>query len=103
MKSSYADQINAARLLLGGLRNHATALARRGLDAGFATNLDTLLTDAQDLNAEQEALKSRLAEKTAALNAKLGELGKAASEVKKVAKLDLPKETWREFGISDTK
>lgn len=48
MKSSYADQINAARLLLGGL-------------------------------------------------------GKAAAEVKKVAKLDLPKETWREFGITDAR
>lgn len=103
MKSSYADQINAARLLLGGLRSHAKALAKRGLDAGFATNLDTLLTDAQTLNAEQEALKSRLAEKTAALNDKLSELGKAASEVKKVAKLDMPRESWKEFGISDAR
>jgi len=103
MKSSYADQINAARLLLGGLRNHATALARRGLDAAFTTNLDTLLTDAQTLNGEQEALKSRLAEKTTALNAKLDQLRKAASEVKKVAKLDLPKESWREFGITDSR
>jgi len=103
MKSSYANQINTARLLLGGLRNHATTLARRGLDADFTTNLDTLLTDAQTLNAEQEALKSRLAEKTTALNAKLAELGKAAAEVKKLAKLDLAKESWREFGITDSR
>lgn len=34
------------------------------------------------------------------LNAKLDEANKAASEVKKLVRMDLPKETWKEFGFS---
>jgi len=60
MKGSYADQINAARLLLGGLKSQGKVLAKRGLT-------------------------------------------KAAAEVKKLAKLDLPKESWKEFGITDAR
>jgi hypothetical protein len=103
MKGSYADQINAARLLLGGLKNQGKVLAKRGLDDAFAANFDTVLADAQKLDGEQEGLKSRLAEKTAELTAKLEEVAKAAAEVKKLVKLDLPKASWKEFGISDAK
>ena len=103
MKSSYADQINAARLMLNGLKNQGKVLAKRGLDDAFAANFDTVLAAAQKLDGEQEALKARLAEKTAELNAKLEEVAKAASEVKKLVKLDLAKESWKEFGISDAR
>ena len=103
MKGSYADQINAARLLLGGLKNQGKVLAKRGLDDAFAVNFDTVLADAQKLDGEQEGLKSRLAEKTAELTAKLEEVAKASSEVKKLVKLDLPKVSWKEFGISDAR
>jgi len=103
MKSSYADQINAARLMLNGLKNQGKVLAKRGLDDAFANNFDTVLAAVQKLDGEQESLKARLAEKTAELNAKLEEVAKAASEVKKLVKLDLPKESWKEFGITDAR
>ena len=101
MKNSYSDQINGARLLLSGLKNQGKVLARRGLDETFTTHFDTVLAAAQRLDGEQEALKARLAEKTAELNAMLAEVAQAASEVKKLVKLDFPKESWREFGITD--
>jgi len=103
MKGSYADQINAARLLLGGLKNQGKVLAKRGLDDAFTANFDSLLADAQRLDGEQEALKSRLAEKTTELSAKLEQLSGAAAEVKKLVKLDLPKQSWKEFGITDAR
>jgi len=103
MKGSYSDQINAARLMLNGLKNQGKVLAKRGLDDAFAANFDTVLADAQKLDSEQESLKSRLAEKTAELTAKLEEVTKASAEVKKLVKLDLPKQSWKEFGISDAK
>ena len=101
MKGSYADQINAGRLLLNGLKNQGKVLAKRGLDDTFTGNFDTLLADAQRLDGEQESLKARLAEKTASLTTKLEEVSKAAAEVKKLVKLDLPRESWKEFGIAD--
>jgi hypothetical protein len=103
MKSSYADQINAARLLLSGLKNQGQRLAKRGLDGAFTAHFDSVLADAQTLDSEQEALKARLAEKTAALNAKLEEVAAAASEVKKLVKLDFPQPSWKEFGIADVR
>lgn len=103
MKSSYADQINAARLLLNGLKNQGTVLAKRGLDDAFAAHFDTVLAAAQKLDGEQESLKARLAEKTAELAAKLEQVSKASAEVKKLVKLDFPKESWKEFGITDAR
>jgi hypothetical protein len=103
MKGSYADQVDAARLLLGGLKNHREALARRGLDDGFADRYAALLAEAQRLDAEQEGLKAALASKTAQLYGTLDELSRASSEVKKLVKLDFPQTGWKEFGISDSR
>lgn len=100
MKSTYADQLNAARLMLNGLKNQGGTLAKRGLDAAFTARFEAALADAQRLDAEQEALKARLAEKTAEFNAKLDEANKAVSEAKKLVRMDLPKETWKEFRFS---
>ena len=54
-------------------------------------------------NAEQEALKSRLKEKTTALDANMAELQQKVSEAKKVVKLAIPQASWKEFGITDSK
>jgi hypothetical protein len=37
----------------------------------------------------------------AAPQAKLAEVSKTVSEAKKIVKLDMPKDRWKEFGISD--
>ena len=50
-------------------------------------------------NSEQEALKARLKEKTAELEAECAGLFEIASEVRKIIKLEMPQESWKEFGI----
>jgi len=102
-KGSYADQINAAKLMLSGVRNQGKTLARRGLDQEFITGLEALHTQALKLDDEQEGLKARLQEKTAELDGVLEDLAVKVSEAKKMVKLDLPKPSWKEFGITDVR
>lgn len=59
------------------------------------------MNDLLTLDNEQEALKARLKEKTPALLEKTTLAEKKMSELKKLVKLELPQETWKEFGIAD--
>lgn len=65
--------------------------------------LEASAQKAQDLDNEQEALKSKLTAQTAALNANRDELTALLAEAKKLIKLDLPKTDWKQFGIADAR
>jgi len=100
-KMSLAKLLIDTGLMLGGLKNHGETLGRRGIDAEFLARFAGLRDRALNLNAEQEALKARLEEKTAELEIVLEELDRQRSEAKKVVKLDLPRTHWVEFGFND--
>ena len=87
--------------MLAGLNTNTERLAKRGITAEFITKLQTLHDEAKALDNEQEALKARQKEKSDALNKKMEEVEAVYREAKKVVKLDLPKESWKEFGIAD--
>lgn len=99
-KNSYASEINAAKLMVAGLKAKSDRVAKRGISGDFTSKLDTLQSDARSLDNEQEALKSRLKEKTAELEKKMKEMKKMMSEANKAVKLEMEKESWKEFGIS---
>ncbi len=101
--NSYADEIAATKVMLSGLKSNTEKLNKWGMDAEYLTNYDGLFNEVMSLDNEQEALKSRLKEKTATLNEKIDEMNKLYSNAKKVVKMQLPKESWREFGIEDVK
>ncbi|TCL57108.1 hypothetical protein EDC14_104711 [Hydrogenispora ethanolica] len=85
--------MNQTALLLAGLSAHAEQLAKRGLDAAFVAqfNLD-----------HNKHFKARLMEKTTAERVeKSARVGERYSLAKSLIKLELPPETWREFGIVD--
>lgn len=98
---TYAERISDAQVMAAGLKNNASQIARRGLDAAFIAELEADRTDAAALNDQQEKLKSDLKQKSADLEAKLAELDKKMAEAKKVVKMDFPKEQWAQFGITD--
>jgi len=103
MNTSYSDLLNSTRLMLSGLKSAGRPLAKRGLDEAFVSRLEVAGQKAHDLDAEQEALKAKLATQTVAVNANKEELLRLLAEAKKLVKLDLPKSEWRQFGITDTK
>jgi len=102
-KGSYAETINAAKLMLNGLGEHQSTLSKRGIDQAYLTEFSTLHQQAQSLDNEQESLKARLKEKTAELDKVIGLLGQKQSESKKLVKLDIPATSWKAFGIADSR
>jgi ribonuclease I len=100
-KDSYAEEVAAIRVMLSGARAHLTQLSKRGIDQAFITGFEADLNDMITMNNEQEALKARLKEKTAALDETSETAKKKMSELKKMIKIELPQESWREFGIED--
>ncbi|MDR1595199.1 MAG: hypothetical protein LBS43_12075 [Prevotellaceae bacterium] len=100
-KRSYAEQIANAQLMLSGLGNNIEQLSRRGITTEFVNRLSADVSESITLNNEQEKLKADLQAKTSQLQAKLTVVSKTLSEAKKIVKIDIPKEHWKEFGISD--
>ena len=98
--TTYAETLAAAQLISAGMRANLDKLAKRGMDAGFIAGMDGSAQKVAELNAEQEALKTRLKVKTSELESALADLKSQISESKKVIKLALDKDYWKEFGVS---
>ena len=101
--SSLGESLAGAGLMVAGLKGTIDKLKRRGLDEGFVASLEGLNKTIGELNAEQEALKSRLKEKTARIDEAFASLKGKLSEVRKMIKLELPQTGWKEFGITDVR
>ncbi len=100
---SLAETLAGSGLMVAGLKVNIDKLKRRGLDEGFVASLESLNKTIGELNAEQEALKSRLKEKTAQIDEAVASLKDKLSEARKVIKLELPQTGWKEFGITDVR
>jgi hypothetical protein len=100
-KDSYAEEVAAIRIMLSGARAHMPQLSKRGIDPEFIIGFEADLSAMINLNNEQEALKARLKEKTAALEETTQSAKKKMSELRKMIKIELPQESWKEFGIED--
>lgn len=61
----------------------------------------SLTANHRDPQQRAEKLKADLKTKTQDLDAKLGELKKLYSELKKSVKMDIEQSQWKEFGIED--
>ncbi len=98
---SIAGLMAAGNLMLSGLGAHAEAVSRMSLDTAFISDYAADLQQFIDLNSEQQALKARLMEKTKERQAAQQKLYNGYRRARKIVKLALPNETWREFGIVD--
>lgn len=90
-------------VLIHGLLNNPGPLARRGFDQRSTTRLQELYDLVHVREAEQEAMRSRLKEKTREANQALGDLKRQVSRARKLVKIEFPQCGWREFGIEDEK
>ncbi len=100
---SYAEIINNAKVMLSGLKLNTERVGKRGITGDFITKLESIQKLSMDLDNEQEDLKAKLKTKTSELDNKIEELEKMMSEAKKVIKLEMEKESWKTFGIQDSK
>ncbi len=102
-KTSYAEKISDAEVMVSGLTKNLARLARRGVDEPFIQSIATLKQEAVGLNNEQESLKAQLKKKTEELDAKLDGLMIKMIEARKLVKLEIDFALWKECGIADQK
>jgi hypothetical protein len=96
---SYAERMKDAQVMLAGLRERD--LTHRGIDEDFILNLEENINSAVEQNGEQQRLKAKLKIQTANVNKTVKNLIDKVAEAKKVVKLDVPQELWKQFGIQD--
>ncbi len=99
--ASLASIQNTARQMLSALTANAEAVSACGGGENFIQSGQSQLELVQTLDSEQEALKSALLAKTAALEAAISELKLWQSEANNLVKLTYrtQPEKWLEFGI----
>lgn len=101
MPNSYAERINNVKVMLTALKADPEKLAVRGIDQAFIDSMDTQYQKVQTMDADHEALKSQLKTATAELNDEMAALETMFKIVKKLVKIDLPKEAWIRYGFTD--
>jgi hypothetical protein len=101
--NSQAQLLARTGLLTTGLLNNLDKVALRGIDDHFVHEMKALHDQVMGLESEQEALKSRLKEKTAEVLQVLTELKNRVSVARKIIKIQVPQAGWKEFGITDVK
>ena len=97
---SFADKTLATKIMIAGLKANTDLLVAWGFDAKFVTDYEKAYQDALTLNTEQQALKSRLKEKTAALGDQTDAMLKMQRKARRLVKAQLPRESWKEFGVT---
>lgn len=96
---SFAKRNDEVRLMLEGLKANKEAVAGNGIDESFITKLDTENTDVLAADQAQEKAKADLDTATANLKMADEKRKKTYSYARKVVKLALPPDRWKEFGI----
>lgn len=99
MALSFAEKMDETTVMIDGCKANQERLAKRGLTPELMTRFSEQHDKVRRINSEQEALKARLKEKTAELEAECATLFEIATEVRKIIKLEMPQESWKEFGI----
>lgn len=97
---SFAATVEDFHLMLGGLSKNADRLSKRGISADFITKFSAAYDELLQLDRDQAALIARQKEKTVETIQKLTENRQYYREARKVVKLELPQESWKEFGVT---
>jgi hypothetical protein len=99
--ASIHDQLGQVEEMLAGLTSHVTELTKRGIDTAFITEMNGSYNKAANAHTEKLACKARMMEKTRECREFLGKTAEHYGVARKQVKIELPVETWREFGIVD--
>lgn len=100
---SFTQKNDETRLMIEGLKVNKEAVAKLGIDEAFITKFEKENNDVLTYDVAQEKAKADL--DTATKNLSIAEKARMESYayVRKIVKLALPKDRWKEFGIDSTK
>ncbi len=96
-----SERIRRTQNMLAGLLANAERMNKRGLDTQFVSEFTLAYQDTIDLDNSHEAAKAQMKVKTAEFHTQLRKTEEFYREAKKVIKLEIPQESWKQFGIYD--
>lgn len=96
-----ADHIRNHQNMLAGIGANSERLAKRGLDSKFLSDYSANFESVVTLDGEHEAAKAHAKEKSAAFRTQLEKVGQYYREARKLVKVEMPRESWKEFGVYD--
>ena len=103
MAVSMAEQLNAALLMLSGMKTKAEELKSIGISEDDITKLNALLNETAALDEKQEKLKAELKTCSSDLTDKSKAMKDFVAAMRKRVKLVIPQTEWSAFGITSTK
>ncbi|TCL70862.1 hypothetical protein EDC14_10087 [Hydrogenispora ethanolica] len=98
---SLAAKLGRAEEMLTGLAKHVDRMQRRGIDADFIARMNACHRQVTEAHNRRLGFKARMMEQTVVRQNALAKLEAMAAEARNQIKVELPRETWREFGITD--
>lgn len=100
MVKTFAQNLSDARLMADAVKAHEEELVKDGMPSDTVEVLEGCIKALSDLDTKQEKLKAELKSTTSSLNSRLAELSQVMTSSRQRVKLALPKEQWKEFGIT---
>ena len=100
-KKSIADQLRNYQNMLGGLANNQTKLEKLSIDNQFILDFTAAYNMAQEFDNVHETAKAQSKEKTLQFYQRMATAEGLYRRARKLVKLEMGQETWKEFGIYD--
>ncbi len=97
--ATFAERLMTAKNMLAGLTAHASDLAGRGITKEVLDQMNQLYERAIELDDKRNALKARSQEATSETEETMSELESLCSDAKKIVRMEMPEESWPEFGF----
>ena len=99
-RNSLSKKIEAAFVMLAGLQAHKETLDPRGINEQYIEKFSNLTNECVSINNDQEKAKADLLSLTKKLEERSDQLEKEYQFCKRVIITDMPKASWKEFGVS---
>ena len=101
MSKTTETQIEKSRDLIMGLRKHMSEQGEQGFSKKGIDDMETLLRQLSEVNADVDRLRDELAPKVKHMNELLAQAKVFYANQKKLLKGLYPQERWADYGIPD--
>ena len=97
--ATFAERLITAKNMLAGLTAHTSELGKRGITPEVLGQMGQLYQQVAKLDDDRNTLKARSQESTANAEQTMTELERFCSDARKLVRMELPSESWPEFGF----
>ena len=97
--ATFAQRLVSAKNIIAGLTAHVETVSKRGFSQEVIDQMSELYDQAVKQDDARNALKARSQEATTQAEETMTELESLCGDAKKIIRMDLPEETWPEFGF----